>query len=710
LSSCQICRYQVMDDSVTVCPNCGAQIGTAKVDPQEETTPEIHLQDVHAGSETNSTDRSVSPKGPRPDDQIEICDPGDIIGAAPDSEIRRPRNAVQRPTIIRPKATPLPVTGEQPKAENGPAEALQRLSPEQAEKIRSSLLTNADGPACPEDATALFHKINSRPAGSQPEPMTASDSPVPVSQEEGEAAQQTSSPPASSDTADIQPEAVSPGPHHSPTARKIAYFHRNFIQLTGAHHLNTGEEVVISGHHYLLKPKKLTRQVTILAGSLVIILALFIIGKQVISPTLPGKGAIVGLLVDANGRPISSGVEVALPETGRKAMTDALGFFRFEDVGTGAYTLRIIYPDGSIGTEHASVIGDQVTTLRLGAGTPRMAAATPLPVTESYVSSGTMTAQVSAPPPPGDSPQPQEKSSGRKGTSALKLSANLDDARLTLDGEVLGVGNLVYKKLNPGKHTLTVSRDGYLSWKGAVALKADETYDLAVTLEAVKASTATEPAYSADDFYQSGRNALAGGNAASAIEDFTEAIKLKPSMPDGFTGRAEAYAASGDAIAAEADYVHAAEVYTAQKRYQTAQELLERVLAANKESISAQLALADLYWKQSDNAKTIDAYNKVLKLDKQNFRANFELGKVYFAMANNKEADKRLRKAQEIDPRVPEVYHFLMLNYFARDDFGKVKKAYADFKAVVPEDQVRSFKEDPRFDAIVRIVGEYERP
>ena len=51
-----------------------------------------------------------------------------------------------------------------------------------------------------------------------------------------------------------------------------------------------------------------------------------------------------------------------------------------------------------------------------------------------------------------------------------------------------------------------------------------------------------------------------------------------------------------------------------------------------------------------------------------------------------------------------------MLNYFARDDFAKVKKTYADFNLNIPGDQVQAFKTDPKYDAILRIVGEYQRP
>jgi Flp pilus assembly protein TadD len=122
------------------------------------------------------------------------------------------------------------------------------------------------------------------------------------------------------------------------------------------------------------------------------------------------------------------------------------------------------------------------------------------------------------------------------------------------------------------------------------------------------------------------------------------------------------------------------------------------------------LARGGLFQLRDDRTNALADYERVLKLDKDNFQANLELGKIYLAAGQNKDADKRLRKAQELNPNAPEVYHLLMLNYFARDDFAKVKKTYADFCLNVPGDQIEAFKADPKYDALLRIIGEYQRP
>ena len=203
---------------------------------------------------------------------------------------------------------------------------------------------------------------------------------------------------------------------------------------------------------------------------------------------------------------------------------------------------------------------------------------------------------------------------------------------------------------------------------------------------------------------------MAEGNYPAAVDDFTEAIILKPSMADAYLGRAESNMRLGKNNAAEIDLIRAGEIYVSQKRYEAGADMFNRVIQINRKSMAALINIGSLHWRLGNKNEAVETYKTALKVDKNNFRINYELGKIYYALGKNKDADKRLRKARDIDRTVPEVYHYLMLNYFARDDFNKVKKTYGEFKSNTTEDQVQAFKSNPRHDAIIRIVGEYERP
>lgn len=703
MSICQICKYQAPDDSATYCPNCGAALKPPRPEDDEESVPEVRLPDEPASAVTEEPlQEGDSPVG----ENLEICHPGDMMGAG--DETARTENAesenVGEQEAEDGSATPAPA-----EADGGTAQ-MHKLSAEEAEKIRSSFYAEPEesDEISAEDASALFRKMSGPPA----------DEPSPEEPVEKPAAEATHKIAIAAIPAAAAADHASPNPEEpegflqSPPVRHPAYFRKNVIQLTGAYLPATGDELVIGDRHYLLRPKKVKPQYIFAGFAAALLVAIVFIAAQFLSPTLPGVGDVVGVVVDQDGRPIRTGAKISLPEAGQNTTVDGFGFFRFEQVPTGTYVIRCQLPDGSLKTDNVSVIDDQVTTIALvpqpnaadqyttaadGDPTPAVTGAPePAPVRQSSGS----TPAATAPAVP----------SGGKGASALKLEANLADAKLIVDNEVLGVGNLVYKKLSPGAHSVSVSRDGYVAWKGSIKLNANETYTLTVDLEPAGSPTTPSSTYAAEDFYQSGKSQLSAGNAAAAVDDFAEAIALKPGMADAYLGRGEAYLQVNNQAAAESDFIKAGEIYIGQKRYQTAQDLFTRVIDANKRSIAGLLARAALFDRRDDKPSAIADYERVLKLDKDNFQANCELGRLFLAAGQNKEADKRLRKAQELDPNVPEVYHLLMLNYFARDDFAKVKKTYADFTLNIPNDQVQSFKTDPRYDAILRIVGEYQRP
>lgn len=694
MSICQICKYQVPDDSANFCPNCGATIKPTRPEDDEESVPEVRLPDEPA----IAASEDVTPESDTPTaDGIEICHPGEILGAQGESGSGPERKTEN---IGEPISPPEPES-------NTPQ--MHKLSAEEAEKIRSSFYAEPEetDEISAEDASALLRKMSGPPADEQV-------AEAPTEQPATEATQRITVPAAPEATAVDRPAENSGEPegfNQSPPVRHPAYYRKNFIQLTGSYQPTAGDELIIGDRHFLLRPKRIKPQYVIGGFAAVLVVAIVIIAAQFLSPTLPGVGNVVGVILDQDGRPLRTGAKVSLPEAGQNATADGSGFFRFEQIPTGTYVIRYQLPDGTMKTDNVSVVNDQVTTIALvvrpnSAGEYSEAGPGPSPV-----STETPGTPPTKPSPNISSTAPSSTpAAGGRGTAALKLKANLEDAKLVVDGDVLGVGNLVYKKLSPGAHAVSVTRDGYVAWKGSIKLAADETYTLAVDLEPAGSTAAPQTTYAAEDFYQSGKSQLSAGNAAAAVDDFSEAIALKPGMADAYVGRGEAYLQVNNQAASENDFIKAGEIYATQKRYQTAQDLYTRVIDGNKRSTPALLARAALFDSRDDKPAAIADYERVLKVDKDNFQANCELGRLYLASGQNKEADKRLRKAQELDPRVPEVYHLLMLNYFARDDFAKVKKTYADFTLNTSEDQIQSFKTDPRYDAILRIVGEYQRP
>lgn len=709
MAFCNICKFQVFDTTVSACPNCGAPLENPEKDEgaqehlsAEDTLPNSQISDGH--------DSKRDFKPPPRDDDLQICDPGEFLcSEQAEAEESNDEKSAGQASLAKPDESGKYPDKDDKKDSDSSQNAnssIKKLSDEQVNNIRSNLLKGDSEYVTAQDASSIIHDLSRSSEGPTLQRQNSGDSASPAKKPPPE----LSSPPVDSPPENLHAPDDLPSPKAAPN-RRVAYFHKNFIQLTGAIHPTPGEEMVIDDRHYILKQKKIKPQYTIGMFSVLAVLLLFIIGKQFISPTLPGNGSIIGIILDESGRPLISGAEIALPESGKKTVSNPIGFFRFDNVPTGVYVIRYILPDGRIGSDNISVANDEITMLSLDSDGAKI----PVSSRASNDNRGSTSSARSdsrsrkMPPVPEEKRKESSSSESRKAYSEIKLRANVDNATLIVDGEVIGVGNVTYKKLAPGDHVARVTKDGHKAWSGNIYLDPDETYTLSVALEKLQEESA-EQTYSADDFYQSGRTMLADGNIDAAIQDFTEAIKMKPSLADAYAGRADAYKVSGKSEAAGEDYIRAGEIYASQKRNQSAMTCFNKAIDLDGVSVVALLNRGDLHRRADRKEQAIEDYQTVLKHDRNNFRANFELGKIYFSSANHKDADKMLRKARDIDASNPEVYHYLMLNYFARDDFGKVKKTYGDFKDNVSDEQQQAFRSNPRFDAILRIVGEYERP
>lgn len=672
---CEICKYQAVDKSMKICPNCGEPYDKKNEPSVEEDDKFTSHIDLGAVEEDLSSDSQDNPT--KEDDSIELCDPGDLL-------------------ITRDKSKPASPKEPEEKPDSG------KLSDEEVKNIRSNLFQENDSYVSPTDANSILNGLsNDSKQDTQRE--------IPISD------LQRNEPDKKVKKIEKSELIPKPAIRKSSPVRKAAYFHRNFIQLTGNYSPSTGEEMIISDQYYLLKPKKIKSQYAIAIFAAVMVVVLVIIGSQFLSPTTPGSGSIIGVILNNDNQPFIGGTEISIPDNGKKVLSDAQGFFRFDKIPTGVYTIQYQLSDGSIISDEISIAGGDISTLTLG-GKEAFSNRT---MPQSSNSSKTSQANKSRSNKKQTNSTPSKKTSQAKKTgkkySALKLRANVENARLKMDGQILGSGNLTYKKLRPGKHKAEVSKSGYKTWKGTVTLKDDKTYVLKANLEKIELTqkeTVADPApqKTANDYYELGNSNLEQGNIQAAINDLSEAINLKPSMADAYKLRGDAYLNNSQSEKAENDYVRAGEIYASQKRESAAVNMFEKTLEINKKSIPAQLNLASHYKNSNNTDKALRLYKQVLRQDKNNFTANLESGKIYFSIGKNRDADKKLRKAKEQSPRSAEVYHYLMLNYFARDDFKKVKQSYADFRDNVSDNEIKSFQNNSQYDAIHRIVGEYERP
>lgn len=356
--------------------------------------------------------------------------------------------------------------------------------------------------------------------------------------------------------------------------------------------------------------------------------------------------------------------------------------------------------------EYVTVVAGQVSTITLS----------PAPLADNIVAeAGLETSAWKAPTTKVESvkntspSRPKSTSVKKKNTASkyakLTLAANIEGARLSLDGGVLGAGNMTYSRVKPGKRKYVVEADGYQSVSGVIDLKAGDKRKLSVELQPM-ATAQKEKSYSAEDYYYSGVANVKAGEPEVAVADFTKAIEEKPSYAEAYVARADVYSKAKDRAPAHDDYIRAAEIFRINKNFNQAITAYNSAVKTNKKSLTAYLGRGDLYLAKGQEIAAIADYDAAKKIDKKAGAAHLGLGKARFQLGNYKKAIKHFKEARSLNSRSPVVYQYLMLSYLAVDNVKEVKNSFKKFTEVASESQIERMATDNKYSAVLRIVDQ----
>jgi len=422
------------------------------------------------------------------------------------------------------------------------------------------------------------------------------------------------------------------------------------------------------------------------------------------------------MALDETGQPYVQQATIRFPDLGISIKSTPQGFFRSGYVPEGTHKIEYFAGDKLLKIDYATVVSDKITMLSLRPSEIKLAKAetretqsSSEPPAEKLDSRAepTSTKEAISKSAVQKTTRKKSKSSGKKSTkdrlAKITLAANVSGAKLVIDENVLGAGNLTYSKIKPGKRKYTVSKDGFQSASGIIELSAGENKTLNVNL-APMAQDAKAEVFSEEDFYRSGLAALKEGSYETAIEDLTEAINKQPSDALAYLARADAYTITRQKELAYNDYVRAAEIFQIKKDLNQAVTAYNNAIKLNNKSVTAYLGRANTYLSKSEEIAAIADYQTAIKLDKRNAQAYFGLGEARFRQGRYKKASKHFRDARSIDSKNPLTHQYLMLCYLAMDDINKVKKSYEKFKNLASEEQMNRFREDKKFSAILRII------
>ena len=503
-------------------------------------------------------------------------------------------------------------------------------------------------------------------------------------------------------------------PQMAPHSKGVAFFYKNYVELQGIKNLHLGDELEFEGRHYQLSPKNLNTRWTWGVGIGFFAIFLIFVGSLFVSDSGNINGQIVGLILTDDNSPFIHGAEIRLVETGDKLKSNGQGFFTFDNLPSGSYSLEC-YVDGDlVRSEMATVSEGLTTTLTISPDDiadrnssakkdkPRAEAETSKSAAkpEVILASATETKQETTPPKTTSS---SNSTVNPNEPGKVVLSANVKNAKLVLDGKVMGAGNLTYTSIKPGTHTYQVSADGYQEAGGTIRISPGEKETIKVSL-APMSTQAKSVEYDAEDFYHSAYTALKEQDFETALGDFNKAIELKPSYAEAYFYRGETFAATFDNEAAHDDFIRAAEQFQFKKQSSDAVTAYNRALEINKESIGAHLGRGSLYLQRNETFAAVADFEAAVDIDQRNFQAQYGLGEARFQQGNYKKAIEHFKRARSLDDNNPLVYQYLMLAYMASDDIKEVRKSFDKFEEIASQEQLARFKSDNRFTAVLKVI------
>lgn len=720
MNKCPNCQRVIFDAAAKFCDQCGysfqKQVNpTPKyTSPEEDDDLEFVVTEAH--QESPDLVGQAKPAAGKNDDDLGVQSNADLMENEAKSDYSgRPEEHESdlEHTPIGDTAPPPPPVSDyennyepapitQPTSEFQPPEN-DPIADREPEKPSSPTETDIPEPAylSDEEKRELISKIENtspppddRPFGNQPiQPPKKAGKPV----------------------APSEIDADLPKPAMAKRSRGIAYFYKSFIQLKGDQQIREHDELIINDRLYLLREKKLSPKLLAAIATPIFVLILFLIGAQFIRNTGNGQGRIVGMAFDENEQPYLQQAIIRLPELGEAYKSNLQGFFKTDFLPVGSYTVEYIIDDAVVAVDHSSIFDNEITTLRLmpqedylveekntptrevaGAvvsQTPRETAASPPPASVKKASSTSSN----------KSKKSTSKNSGSSKYAKLTLAANIDGARIKLDGSVLGAGNLTYSQLKTGEHTYAVSKEGYQTASGKINLSAGKTSKLEVQLKPLTAAQ-KEAAYDENDFYYAAEAAYKEGDNERAIDDLTKAINLKNSYAEAYFTRGEIYSQTGQQGVAHDDFVRAAEIFQFRKEINQAITAYNKAIDIDPKSITAHLGRANLYLNKGEEIAAIADYETVVDLDKRNVQAYYGLGEARFKQGYYKKAVNHFKDARSLDSDNPKVYQYLMLSYLGANDIKNVKKSFEKFKDVASEEELNRMNNDSKYSAVMRVV------
>lgn len=472
---------------------------------------------------------------------------------------------------------------------------------------------------------------------------------------------------------------------------RVALFEGNTLTIPGLQWKN-GESVTISGRLYELRHKDLKHQIS--QKLLIVGASTFTIGclwAWILASSLSSsEGGIVGVVRDVETGALLPGVTVAVEGKGISAETDANGMFHLNHLDGGVYRLTATDPIyGSISTP--VTVTDDVASTMLDLQKPSVQPQT------SQLAQSTPRAPIAPEEKPLDASASVSKAPGQ-----LAVSASVPNARVYVDGNMVGVGNAVYDGVRPGTRTVSLVLNGYKTWERRLTIASGKL----TRVEPVMTPDAGLPAYepSSEQHASLGRDFLEKRDYKSALERLNRAIEGEE-RPQYYAWRADAYVGLKDLKHAEADYLKSIRLFTQSSDRARLDQLITRAVAMVPQSAGLWMAAAEYNYRRGQLEGAEAAYRQAISAGADPVKAYIGIGLTHYAGGGFDAAADMWTRADELaDGADARVAGYLALAHARMQRRASCRDAV---RRVVPNPKVLDeFRAHPDWGKVRQLTGE----
>jgi tetratricopeptide (TPR) repeat protein len=485
-----------------------------------------------------------------------------------------------------------------------------------------------------------------------------------------------------------KPRISKPVPEQVIMSKGVAYLDGNTIRMTGGIKLHPGGQIKIGEKEFILQTRQRKRK------PLYLLLFILLVGVVLVSSLLlKGKsaGRLIGIVLDEKSKLSLSNAEIQIKEVGKMVRSNQLGFFMFDFVPSGSYTLQTDLRGYQTVKDNITITKNQTSTISVLVSPKYL---TGLPDKSSV--------EIAPSEKPAFGNVTAEGTQAEEEYGAINIESNVSEPVVMVDDRMLGTGNKAYKNVSMGKHSLRITKEGYQDWTQKIEVKHGKTLNLKINLS----ETETVTPQTAEKWLALAQSQMNSHDFAFAVNSYTQALTLNPKSSEALLGRGLVYNQLNDRAKAVQDLNKAAEYYAIETNYNQAITCYTHLLTLNDRDLGSLDNRGVCYLQLGQYEKSIQDFEKTIELDKKFLLGYLHSGEAYYKSGNYEASLENYKKAKKLNAESPQVYAGLALVYLAKGEKSSAKKSFKKFEELSTYIDRERMKQDPEWRKLLQGIEE----